>query len=159
MLVLLSLIAHAAAAGSIPGGPALLGGIVVAAALAWPVAARQRSVAWLATYLLVGQLLIHVSMVALGHHGVSYLPESGMVAAHAGVALVAALLFARGEQIVQAWLRAAARLLGAPRVRRVPIPGLTVFSNTERIVIFDRFLTASTLRRGPPLRIGAPTFA
>ncbi len=159
MLVLLSLIAHAAAAGSFPGGSALLGGIVVATALAWPVSARRRSVAWLAGYLLVGQLLIHVSMVALGHHEVSYLPEGAMVATHAGVALVAALLFARSEQIVQAWVRAAARLLGAPCLPRLPIPGSSVVRSADPVVGSDPFVTVSMLRRGPPLPIGAPTFA
>lgn len=161
VLVLLSLVAHAAAAGSLPRLSAVIGGAVVAGVLAWSAAGRRRSVASLVAILFAGQLLIHAVTVALGHHGVSYLPDVRMAMAHLAAAGIAAVLFVRGEHIVSVWIRAAARLLGAssllvPRLPSTPAGSIpqsrTAFAHTA-------FGVHACSRRGPPSPVGALTFA
>lgn len=161
VLVVLSLVAHAAAAGSLPGVTAIIGGAIVAGALAWSLAGRRRSVTSLVTILFAGQLLMHAVVVALGHHGVGYLPDLAMTMAHLVAAGITAVLFARGEQIVSVWVRAAARLLGTPSLS---CPGILSTSSRDlphtvpdfSLTTFD--VHARSLR-GPPSLVGAPTFA
>lgn len=159
VLVLLSLIAHAAAAGSLPSGPAILGAAVVAGAIAWSLAGQRRSVPALVAVLFAGQLLVHAVVVALGHHGVSYLPDLQMTTAHLVAAGVAAVMFARAEQIAAAWARAAARLLGVGE-----LPALAIASPVALIVDRQRSVADSVDMnvaswRGPPAAPGALTFA
>lgn len=161
VLVVLSLVAHAAAAGSLPQTSAIIGGAVVAGVLAWSVAGRRRSVASLVAILFAGQLLVHAVTVALGHHGVSYLPDLHMTMAHFVAAVVAAVLFVRGELIAATWARAAARLLGAPSLRVLSIPSTSTVSIPQARPLFARtsFDVHACSRRGPPSPVGAPTFA
>lgn len=159
VLVLLSLIAHAGAAGSLPSGPAIMGAIIVATAISWSLSGRRRPIPALLSIIFAGQLLIHAVIVALGHHGVSYLPGAAMTAAHLIAAVVAAVIFARAEQIAGAWSRAAARLLGV-----VELPVLTIaspaalFVDRQEVVGEAADMNAASWR-GPPLQMGAPTFA
>ena len=160
-LVLLSLISHAAAAGSLPSVSALFGGAAVAGGIAWSVAGRRRSLPVLILVLVAGQLLIHTSVVALGHHGVGYLPEWEMLLAHLVAAVIAAALFSGGERIVAAWVRAAARVLGGPRL---VVPSIATRS-THGVPQGHSSLGVTSMllhvcpRRGPPVVPGAPTFA
>ena len=159
VLVLLSLIAHASAAGSLPNGPAILGSTLVAGAIAWSIAGTRRSRATLIAILFTGQLLVHAVIVALGHHGVSYLPDSRMTTAHLVAAGIAAVLFSRAEQIAAAWARAAARLLGVGE-----LPALAIASPVGLVVARRHFVAESTDMnvaswRGPPIASGALTFA
>lgn len=158
---MLSLAAHSAAAGSLPRTTAFVGGAVVAVVLAWSLAGRRRSVASLLAILFAGQLLIHAVTVALGHHGVSYLPDLQMTLAHFAAAGVAAVLFVRGEQIAATWARAAARLLGAPSLLIPSIPSTTPGSLAQDRPVFAlaSFDVHACSRRGPPSPVGAPTFA
>lgn len=161
VLVVLSLVAHAAAAGSLPGVTAIIGGAVVAGVLAWSLAGRRRSLTSLAAILFAGQLLMHAVVVALGHHGVGYLPNLQMTSAHLAAAGLAAVLFVRGERIVEAWVRATARVLGAPRLLmpRVPSRSAIVVPLTDPQFSRTSFDVHACSRRGPPRLIGAPTFA
>lgn len=160
-LILLSLISHAAAAGSLPSASALLGGAAVAGGIAWSVASRRRSLSVLILVLVAGQLLIHTSVVALGHHGVGYLPEGEMLLAHLVSAVIAAALLSFGERIVASWVRAASRVLGGPCLT---LPSISTRSthvvpqeHSSRVV--TSILLHACPRRGPPVVPGAPTFA
>ena len=161
MLVVLTLTGHSAAAGSLPRSTAIVGGAVVAVVLAWALAGRRRSVTSLIAILFAGQLLMHSVMVALGHHGVSYLPDLQMTLAHFAAAGVAAALFVRGEQIAATWARAAARLLGAPSLLIPSIPSTATGSLAQDRPVFAHtsFDVHACSRRGPPSHVGAPTFA
>ena len=158
---MLSLAAHSAAAGSLPRTTAIVGGAVVAGVLAWALAGRRRSVTSLIAILFAGQLLIHAVTVALGHHGVSYLPDLQMTLAHFAAAGVAAVLFVRGEQIAATWARAAARLLGAPSLLIPSIPSTSSRDLPHTIPVFSHssFDVHARSRRGPPNLTGALTFA
>ena len=160
-LVLLSLIAHAAAADSLPSLAALLGGAAVAGGIAWSVAGHRRSLSSLILILFAGQLLIHASVVALGHHGVGYLPDTRMVFAHLVAAIVAAVLFAWGERIAAKWVRAAARVLGGPRLVLPSITASTIIPvpRGHASLTVASILLHLSPRRGPPVLMGAPTFA
>ena len=161
VLILLSLVAHAATAGSMPQAEAILGGGVVAGALAWALAGSRRSMTSLLLILFAGQLLIHAVVVAFGHHGVGYLPGVPMTLAHLAAAGVAAVLFAHGEKLVATWRRASARILGAPRLVVCQIPSRpagvllrarsSLFAHAGHVDIHPN--------RGPPAGFGAPTFA
>lgn len=160
-LVLVSLISHAAAAGSLPSLPAFVGGSAVAGGIAWSLAARRRSLSFLILVLFAGQLLVHASFVALGHHGVGYLPDHWMLVAHCLAAVLAATLFAWGEQLVANWVRSAARALGGPRLA---LPSIPMRPTNDVPKGHPSYAVASMLlhvcpRRGPPLPSGAPTFA
>lgn len=160
VLVMLSIISHSSAAGSLPDSMGLIAGVVLATALACAVGQRRRSFLWLLSYLFAGQMLIHLVMVATGHHGVSYLPDASMLTAHFLAALVAAVVFARGEQLAAAWARSARRLLGAPAVDSGLIPEhLPPRSLHTAAPIKPLFVHLDCApRRGPPVEIGAPTF-
>jgi hypothetical protein len=161
VLVVLSLVAHAAAAGSLPGVTAIIGGAIVAGVLAWSLAGRRRSVTSLVGILFAGQLLMHAVVVALGHHGVGYLPDLSMTLAHLVAAGIAAVMFARGEQIVSVWVRAAARLLGAPSLSFPGIPSTSSrdLPHTTPVFSHSSFDVHARSRRGPPNLTGALTFA
>jgi hypothetical protein len=160
VLVMLSIISHSSAAGSLPDSTGFLAGLLLATALAFAVAQHRRSLLWLLSYFFAGQMLIHVVMVAAGHHGVSYLPDASMLMAHFLAALIAAAVFARGEQLAAAWARSARRLLGAPSVDSGLIPerlaprSLLASAPVDPMVVY---LDCAS-RRGPPVEIGAPTF-
>lgn len=158
-LVLLSLIAHSMAAASLPSMSALLGGGVVAGALAWMVAGQRRSVPWLVAIFFAGQLLIHASVVALGHHGVSYLPDQRMLFTHLLAAVVVAVIFARGEQLAAAWARAAAHLLGVRHPLAVEIPTRGALLTRYVVHIVEIAEGSPLSRRGPPASNGVLTFA
>ena len=161
VLVLLSLLSHAAAADSLPSLSALLGGAAVAGGIAWSVAGRRRSLSFLILVLFAGQLLIHASLVALGHHGVGYLPDGRMLLAHLTAAVLAAGLFAWGELIVDAWARATARVLGGPRLLLPSISTITTNGSPEPYpsLFVESILLHVCPRRGPPVISGAPTIA
>lgn len=161
VLILLSLIAHAAAAGSMPQAEAILGGAVVAGALAWSLAGSRRSMTSLVLILFAGQLLIHAVVVALGHHGVAYLPGVLMTLAHLAAGGVAALLFAHGEKLVATWRRASAWILGAPRLVACAIPSRPagVLLRARPLLFADVGHVDVHPNRGPPTSFGAPTFA
>ena len=160
-LILLSLVSHAAAANSLPSMTAVLGGGAVAAGIAWSLAGRRRSLSALIAVMFAGQLLIHASVVALGHHGIGYVPNGRMLLAHLIAAGVAAALFARGEQIVATWMRAASRILGVPNLSLpVVTPRLAItVPSTRPAFLVESMNDCSVSRRGPPAMFGAPTFA
>jgi hypothetical protein len=113
-LLLVSVLGHSAAAGSLPALTGLLGAAAVSTALAFAVADRRRSALWLFGYLLAGQVLLHVVMSAMGHHAFALIPDTPMLAAHIAAAGVAAVLFAKSEALAMRWMAAARRILGAP---------------------------------------------
>lgn len=161
VLVVLSLIAHSVAAGSLPSFTAVVGGAIVAGVLSWSVADRRRSVASLVAILFAGQLLMHAVVVALGHHGLSYLPDLQMTLAHLVAAGIAAVLFARGEQVAATWMRTAAKLLGAPRLLVLEIVSKKAdhAPQSRPMFLLELLQTDASSRRGPPNRIAIPTFA
>ena len=114
VLLLVTVLGHSAAAGSLPTMTGLLGAAAVSAALAFAVADRRRSAPWLFGYLLAGQVLLHVVMSAMGHHAFALIPDTQMLAAHIAAAGVAAVLFAKSEELAMRWMAAARRILGAP---------------------------------------------
>lgn len=152
LLVLLSVIAHSAAAGSLPALPGLLGATAVAAALSFAVADRRRSARWLFGYLLAAQLLLHLVMAAMGHHAFALLPDSRMLGAHIAAAAVAATLFARSEALVLRWWTAARRMLGAPALT---LPRLSVLSSVpaawQTVPSSSIFELSASGQRGPPI--------
>ena len=159
-LVLLSLVTHTASAGSLPNPAAVLGGVAVAGAIAWALLDKRRSFLWLAAVMFGGQLLMHTVVVALGHHGVSYLPDFQMMLGHLLAAAVAAALFANGEQLAARWARSAARILGV-----LPPPTIVVDPLGRCMHVYDFARTRLESvdigihpRRGPPFAVGAPAF-
>lgn len=161
VLILLSLVSHAAAANSLPSMTAVFGGAAVAGGIAWSLAGRRRSLFSLIAIMFAGQLLIHASVVALGHHGVGYAPNGPMLLAHLIAAGFAAALFAWGEQIVATWMRAASRILGVPNLSLpavAPTLAMTVLSPRPAFLV-ESMHECSVSRRGPPVMFGAPTFA
>ena len=137
----------------------MLGVGVVAVAFAWAVLGRRRSFVSLMGILFAGQLLMHTITVAVGHHGVAYLPDQQMMVAHLLAAILAAVIFAHGEQIAAAWARAAGRLLGVPRLPIAEIPSQSVLPTYYRTRDFEGFDGSPCSRRGPPIVNGVPTFA
>ena len=150
-LLLVSVLGHSAAAGSLPALPGLVGALAVSTALAFAVADKQRSALWLFGYLLAGQMLLHTVMSAMGHHAFALVPDASMLAAHVAAAGIAAILFAKSEALVLAWWRATHRYLGVPHLR---LPVLSVDSilpfwrEPELPDVLARFSAASW--RGPP---------
>jgi len=151
-LLLVSVLGHSAAAGSLPALPGLLGALAVSTALAFAVADQRRSALWLFGYLLAGQLLLHTVMSAMGHHAFALVPDASMLTAHAAAAGIAAVLFAKSETIALAWWRAAHRYLGAPELRLPALSVATIIPAWRKPAFFDpgsAFSVASW--RGPPV--------
>lgn len=160
-LILLSLVSHAAAAGSLPSITAAGGAAAVAGGIAWSLAGRRRSLSSLIAILFAGQLLIHASVVALGHHGIGYVPDLRMLVAHLIAAGFAAALFVRGEQIVAAWVRAATRILGAGNLSLPLVASKSshTIHSPHLAFLVELGHEHSVSRRGPPATLGAPAFA
>lgn len=154
VLVFLSVVAHTAAAGSLPALPGLLGVAVVSTALAFALGDRRRSFSWLVVYLATGQVLLHVVMTAMGHHSVSLLPDRGMALAHALAAVAAAAVFAKFESIAAAWTRATHRILGAPfsEIAAPPSRSIVICSSNAENRAHVRVNRGSHSWRGPPVR-------
>lgn len=152
VLLLVSVVAHAAAAGSLPAITGLLGAAAVATALAFAVADRRRSALWLFGYLLAGQALLHVVMSAMGHHAFALVPDTQMLAAHIAAAGVAVVLFAKSETLAMRWMAAARRILGAPELA---LPELDAHRSAslyrEPASWRDAFHLSAALGRAPPL--------
>ena len=160
MLFLLSVIAHAAAAGSLPGGVSMVAAAGVAVALSFSLGSRRRTFLGLVGYLVAGQLLIHVTLVAVAHHGVSFVPSGQMTVAHVVAAVMAAGVFAHGEAIAARWVRAASRLLGTPDLAVVCTSyrrALAVFG--DRGLLMPRHERNSISLRGPPTFSGSLTIS
>jgi hypothetical protein len=153
-LLLVSVLGHSAAAGSLPALPGLLGALAVSTALAFAVADRRRSAVWLFGYLLAGQLLLHTVMSAMGHHAFALVPDTSMLVAHVLAAVIAAVFFAKSETMALAWWRAAHRYLGTPRLRLPALSVAAIVPALRELAFFNpstRFSVASW--RGPPARI------
>ena len=116
VLLLVTVLGHSAAAGSLPAATGLLGAAAASTALAFAVADRRRSAPWLFGYLLAGQVLLHGVMSAMGHHAFALIPDTQMLAAHIAAAGAAAVLFAQSEVLAMRWMAAARRILGAPEL-------------------------------------------
>lgn len=159
-LMVLSLVSHSAAAGSLPGTSALLAGFGVALGLSYALGSRRRSFGWLVGYLMAGQLLMHVTIVAVGHHGVSFLPDVGMLVAHVIAAVAAAGMFAFGEAAIARWVRAAARMLG---VRELFLPNVELSTHRANAhsgsLVNSRDVGSSISYRGPPASMWVPTYS
>lgn len=153
-LVLLTLIAHAVADGSLPGAFGLLVTSVIAVALAAPIARGRLSPALILIYFVGGQFLLHVLMALTGSHAghAQWLPSPSMAASHvlAAVALTLCALY-----FDHAWEAAA-------RMARTLIGGIVAAApasvkHLERVPTEHRSLAPSLffdggLRwRGPPI--------
>ena len=161
VLILLSLVSHAAAANSLPSTTALGGGAAVAGGIAWSLTGQRRSLSSLIVIVFAGQLLIHAAVVALGHHGVGYVPSGRMLLAHLVAAGIASALFSQGERIVATWIRAASRVLGVTvlRLPAVAQKAKQTLPSPRPAFLVESMHDYTVSRRGPPLMVGAPTFA
>lgn len=159
-LVLASVAAHSAAAGSLPGLPALLAAVTVATGLSLGLGSKRRSLPWLIVFLFAGQMLLHVAVVAVGHHATSMLPGPSMLLAHLVVAFGFAIAISHGEAVVAVWMRAASYMLGVTdlTVRALATRQLTV--QWRRTPVETPVVIGSSVsRRGPPVQTRAFTFA
>lgn len=151
-LVLLSVVAHSAAAGSLPSLPGLLGAVLVATALAFALGDRRRSAGQMFVLLLGGQVLLHLVMSAMGHHTFALVPDSQMLVAHIGAAAVAAILFAKSEALAMRWWTAARRILGAPELVLPRLRIATIaYSRFEDPARRSDVCLSAFSGRGPPL--------
>lgn len=153
-LVLLTLIAHAAADGTLPGIFGLSVACVLAVALAVPITRGQITPALTLTYFIGGQFLLHAVMALSGPHTghVQWLPSPSMAASHvlAAVALtLCALYFDRAWEVA---VRMARTLLGGvvgaspgavSYLRRIP--------SEHRSLAVSLFFDGGLRWRGPPI--------
>jgi hypothetical protein len=153
-LVLLTLIAHAAADGSLPGAFGLLVTSVIAVALAAPIARGRLSPALTLTFFIGGQFLLHVLMAMTGSHAghAEWLPSPSMATSHV---LAAAALTILALYFDHAWE-------AAERMARTLLGGLAIVApdtiiNRGRIatqrgsLALSLFFDGGLRWRGPPI--------
>lgn len=121
-LTVLTLGGHAAGAGTVPSAVGLAMACGVSFALTYAVSDRRRGRIWLLAYLLGGQVLLHtlLSFTADHQHGGAQLPSPAMLAGHALAAIVATLLLAHADDLLERWLLLLSHALGAPRLGEGP---------------------------------------
>lgn len=151
LLLILTLSGHTAAAGMLPSLAAVVIAAAPAVALTLAVSDRRRSFAWLAAYLLLGQLLLHVVLSAAAGHAHALIPEPGMVLAHAIAGILAAAVFARGEQLAARWTAYLGQALGTPAMLVPSFDPLLVAAPAGPVEhAVGALLTHHVARRGPP---------
>lgn len=155
VLLLLTLAGHSAASGALPPLSAVLLAAAPALALTLAVSGRRRSMAWLAGYLFLGELLLHLVLTAASGHAHTLLPSAGMLLAHGVASVIAAAVFAQGEQVVARWNAYLGQALGTPSLHLPALPPLLV--PTPALGITDPvgiLLSHHVVRRGPPAFAG-----
>ena len=151
LLLILTLAGHTAAAGMLPSLAAVAIAAAPAIALTLAVSDRRRSFAWLAAYLLLGQLLLHVVLSAASGHVHALIPQPGMVLAHAIAGTLAAAAFAHGEQIAARWMAYLGQALGTPALLLPSVDPLLVPAPAGPIEhAVGAILAHHVARRGPP---------
>jgi hypothetical protein len=150
-LLILTLAGHSAASGALPSAAACLITAAPALALTLAVSARRRSMAWLTGYLLLGELLLHLVLSAASGHAHALLPSPVMLAAHTVASIVAAAVFAQGEQLAARWTAYLGQALGIPSLR---LPALPIHLAPAPAGVVDHaaglLLAHHVARRGPP---------
>lgn len=150
-VVLTTLIAHASAAGSLPGLGALALTGLVATALALAFAQRRRGWVAITVFALGTQLLLHGILVigdhAVDHAGSSLLPSVPMLTGHAIAALVIAGVVVEADRVIGALARVLAAT--APTLPTVRVPGRIAIDGPRRSMQSTSIHHVAT-RRGPP---------
>lgn len=153
----LTLAGHAAGQGALPGPVGVGLAVLIASGLAYTAASRARSWLWLLLFLLGAQVLVHaVLIVAMPHAhgtagGVSLLPTGSAAVAHALASVIAAVVLARGDSVLQSWTRLLVSRLGVT----VPAPTGPVRA-AARISARPRWTPMTSERRWDAARRGPP---
>jgi hypothetical protein len=156
-VVSLTLAGHSAAGGMLPSAAGLFMAVVLASAVTLAVTVRRRTWAWLITFLVSTQLLIHAVLVASSAHphatggAPSLLPSGWMAFAHVLVSAIVAFALQRGDEVLDAWASLLAASFGTRLVALGPVGSVDRSSGASDVwwsVASDRVWDAS--RRGPP---------
>lgn len=152
-LLLLTLIAHAAAEGDIPGALGLTLAGTLAVAFALPAATKTFSVSRLFAFFLGGQFLLHAVLAFSGGHGnhATWLPDASMAASHALAAVLVTAIALHFDRALAVARRMRAILLGAvfePAIPFLEVKRSAVYRWVPSNISF--LVRASHLWRGPP---------
>ena len=153
----LTLAGHAAGQGTLPGTVGIGLAVLIATGLAFTAASRPRSWLWLLLFLLGAQVLIHaVLMVAMPHAhasagSASLVPTGSAAVAHGVASVVAAVVLARGDAVLQSWTSLLVTRLGVDvpveSAPRPPVTGDPMGPQWHPVTSEHRWDVA---RRGPP---------
>lgn len=156
-LTLLTVGGHAAAGGGLPGpfGVAIVA--LLATGVSQVLAPRRLRIAPVLGLLLAGQGLAHVVLSVTGHHATTSAGGPGaapMLGAHVVAAIVAAVVLARSDELVDRWLTLAATVLGTPLPVLADLPRAVVRRpERSRTPGLTDSLLHHAGRRGPPARL------
>lgn len=154
VVVSLTLAGHASGSGDLPSAVGVLLAVVIAGGLTLTATSRKRSWPWLVSFLMAAQVLIHVVLVisAPHAHGASTLLPTGVTAlGHLIASLIAAVVLARGEDVLLAWSRLLSSTFGwvlPPVLASAVGPTIVRDRNGWTPIASDRGWDAE--RRGPP---------
>ena len=160
-MLILTAVVHTQAHGNLPSAGTLLVLTPLVFALSALLLGRQRGYSTVIAFSLGTQALLHVLLtVGAGHgshhgsHHASLMPSFSMILAHAGAAVVMALVLARADALVHRWITMVHTALFSFFV----IELTTKTARTGAIAFVTTFLTGSDLehaihRRGPPVVI------
>ena len=140
-----SIAGHTAAGDSVSALGLILT-VVLAAALANPIARKKPRLLTIASFALGTQLLLHLVMGVTAHSHVHLLPSPSMLLGHAGAALVIAIVAVEADRIVDAFMR-----LISPRC--FTLPALAIPAHGSFAVVSTRPRTTfqfAAPTRGPP---------
>jgi len=154
LVTVLTVAGHSAADGALPGPLAWVVVPTVAGAFTRIAYERRRNVLSLALIVVVLQVVLHAVLVIVGgHHGsLAFTPSPSMVATHLVAAFVIALLVARADHLIDAWIELGRRCL-AVAVRACEVPTVSRGSwlpAMPRITMTMDVIGACLTRRGPP---------
>lgn len=150
VIVLLSLVGHAAGQGMLPSLPGLITCAVIAFAVAYAVAGRRLPTVAVFGLLVASEAVLHVVMSATSHHHGSSLSLT-MVLAHLAAAGVATGVIERGEDLAARWLAFITSTLGSPLLpftRAAELKPVPVVARCPRHTA--DCLCHAVVRRGPP---------
>ncbi len=149
VILLLTLLGHAAGRAALPG-PAGLG---IAGALAFALAAalgaRRLRLLALLPLLVLSQAVLHLVLDVTAHHDPAPLTVS-MAVGHLLAAGAAALVLAHGESVAGRWISYLRQHIGAPALVTRPVPAAPLARCTEVPRPTTHVIPHAVIRRGPP---------
>lgn len=156
-MTLLTIGGHAAAGGGLPGPVGVAIVALLATGVSQVLAPRRLRIASVLGLLLAGQGLAHVVLSVTGHHATTSAGGPGaapMLGAHVVAAIVAAVVLARSDELVDRWLTLAATVLGTPLPVLADLPRAVVRRpERSRTPGLTDSLLHHAGRRGPPARL------
>jgi hypothetical protein len=156
VVLAISLAGHAAGSQALPTFFGLLLALSLTLALSSVATSRRRSFGWILGFVLALQVLLHFTLVIVGsdHSGTAHeslIPGASGVLGHVVASILAAVVLAYGDRLLDRWASLLGTAFGSGFVLDAPVLAASMKVRTAHAAQHSAVVVDFAPRRGPPV--------